>query len=82
MVEQIENPNYDITGNAPMIPRSEVIAILNELQMLQTRCLILLSKYEPEHFKEAQTKPDQLTPPSWSQSGTGLSEQSLVRTIT
>jgi len=81
MVEQM-NLNDDITGNAPMIPRSEVIAILNELQMLQTRCLILLSKYEPDHFKETKTRPHQAPPIVWAESSTGLPESEVVRTIT
>ena len=76
------NPNLDITGNAPMIPRSEVIAILNELQLLQTRCLILLSKYEPEHFKEAKTGQPQVSQTVWSQSTTGLPQSEVVHTVT
>lgn len=44
------------TGNAPMIPRREVIDILNQVQMLQTRLLIILNQYEPEHFNEATQK--------------------------
>jgi len=76
------NPNLDITGNAPMIPRSEVIAILNELQLLQTKCLILLSKYEPDHFKETETRQPKVHETVWSQSTTGLPESQVVSTVT
>lgn len=46
------------TGNAPLIPRREVVAILNQVQQLQTSLLILLNRYEPDHFagKQDETK--------------------------
>lgn len=42
------------TGNAPLIPRREVVAILNQVQQLQTSLLILLNRYEPDHFAGKQ----------------------------
>lgn len=42
------------TGNAPLIPRREVVEILNQLQMLTTKVTILLNRYEPDHFNGKQ----------------------------
>lgn len=65
-----------------MIPRQEVIAILNELQLLQTKLLIILNKYEPDHFKETEARQPKVSQPIWSSDGSGLPEQSMVSTFT
>ena len=77
----MEMIHHDPSGNAPMIPRSEVIEILNQIQLLQTRLLIILNKNEPDHFKEAKAREHKVESPSWSSSGTGLEPEQIVRTI-
>lgn len=69
-------------GNAPMIPRKEVIAILNELQLMQTRLLIILNQHEPEHFKETEARQPKVSQPVWSQSSTGINTSEIVNTLT
>lgn len=54
-----DTPPYDHseithTGNAPLIPRREVVEILNQVQQLQTKLVILLNRYEPDHFNGKQ----------------------------
>ena len=68
--------------NAPMIPRREVIAILNELQLMQTRLLIILNQHEPEHFKETEARQPKISHVEWSSNGTGHFEQPMVHTVT
>lgn len=72
----------DPSGNAPMIPRKVLIDVLNELQLLQTRILIALNQHAPDHFKETASRPDKVTQPVWSSTGTGQPEQSVVSTLT
>lgn len=69
-------------GNAPMIPRRAIIEILNEVQLLQTRLVILLNQHAPEHFKETQAREPKVSQPVWAESTTGLPESELVRTTT
>jgi hypothetical protein len=76
------NPNDDISGNAPLIPRKVLIEVLNELQLLQTKVLIALNQYEPAHFKETERRSDKVAPPVWAESSTGLPESEVVRTTT
>lgn len=42
------------TGNAPLIPRRELVDILNQLQMLTTKVIVILNRYEPDHFNGKQ----------------------------
>ena len=72
----------ELADNAPMIPRREVIAILNELQLMQTRLLIILNQHAPEHFKETEARQPKVAQPEWSSNGTGHFEQPMVHTVT
>jgi hypothetical protein len=77
-----DNPNNDITGNAPMIPRAKFIEALNKIQELQTQMLIVLNQYAPEHFKETERRADKVAPPVWAESSTGLPQSEVVSTTT
>jgi len=72
----------DPSGNAPMIPRKDVIDVLNQLQLIQTRLLIMLNQYAPEHFKETASRPDKIASPVFTESSTGYPEQQVVHTLT
>jgi len=72
------------TGNAPMIPRQQIIEVLGQVQLLQTKLLIILNQYEPEHFNESTSKRnDQTIPDSVRTSdSSGHPEQPVVYTLT
>jgi len=88
MVESVTltpDPEDDIhhTGNAPTIPRREVIEVLNQVQMLQTHLLILLNRYQPTHHEGTEARNNEPVPDSsWTSHSTGLPESEVVRTTT
>lgn len=88
MVESVVNtpdPEDDIhhTGNAPTIPRREVIEVLNQVQMLQTHLLILLNRYQPTHHEGTESRPDATIQDATRTSHSGGSaEQPVVYTFT
>lgn len=72
----------DEAGNAPLIPRSEFIKAINQMQLAVSHMLITLDQYAPEHFKETENRQPKVSETVWAQSTTGLPQSEVVHTVT
>lgn len=81
--ESVDMDEINRYGNAPPIPRAEVIDILNQVQGIMTRLIIILNHYEPDHHAGTESRKNSIVPNETRTSHSGGSAESpVVYTLT